>query len=76
MISIQLAHEKSAIKLQACTKVFRRATSLGAIESLIEHRASYEGTGSPVPNDLIRLSIGIENVEDLIMDLEYALKSI
>ena len=50
-----------------------RATSLGGVESLIEHRYSIEGEGSPIPKDLVRLSIGIEAVEDLIADLEQAL---
>ena len=55
-----------------CT-VFTRATSLGGVESLIEHRYTIEGEGSPIPQDLLRLSIGIEAVSDLIADLEQAL---
>ena len=43
------------------------------MESLIEHRASIEGADSPVPDDLLRLSVGIEAVEDLVADLEQAL---
>jgi len=54
-------------------KVFTRATSLGGVESLIEHRYSIEGKDSPIPKDLLRLSVGIEAVEDLIVDLEQAL---
>lgn len=54
-------------------KVFTLATSLGGVESLIEHRYSIEGKNSPIPEDLVRLSIGIESVEDLIADLEQAL---
>lgn len=54
-------------------KVFTRATSLGGVESLIEHRYSIEGKSSPIPKDLLRLSVGIEAVEDLIADLEQAL---
>ncbi|MFQ5547750.1 MAG: trans-sulfuration enzyme family protein [Woeseia sp.] len=54
-------------------KVFTRATSLGGVESLIEHRYSIEGERSPIPKDLLRLSVGIEAVEDLIADLEQAL---
>ena len=57
-------------------KLWKRATSLGGIESLIEHRASIEGAGTPVPDDLLRLSVGIEAVEDLIFDLEQALAAI
>ena len=53
--------------------VFTRATSLGGVESLIEHRYSIEGKDSPIPKDLLRLSVGIESVEDLIVDLEQAL---
>ena len=54
-------------------RVFTRATSLGGVESLIEHRYSIEGKSSPIPKDLLRLSVGIEAVEDLIADLEQAL---
>ena len=68
--------EDSAIKVAANVKLWKRATSLGGIESLIEHRASIEGAGTPVPDDLLRLSVGIEAVEDLIFDLEQALGAI
>ena len=54
-------------------RVFKRATSLGGVESLIEHRRSSEGPSSPVPDDLLRLSAGIEDPGDLIADLEAAL---
>jgi len=54
-------------------KVFARATSLGGVESLIEHRYSIEGDKSPIPMNLLRLSVGIESVDDLIADLEQAL---
>ncbi|MDE0053286.1 MAG: PLP-dependent transferase [Gammaproteobacteria bacterium] len=64
--------EKALDVVKRC-RVFTRATSLGGVESLIEHRYSIEGEGSPIPKDLIRLSIGIEAVEDLIGDLEQAL---
>jgi cystathionine gamma-synthase len=53
--------------------VFRQATSLGSVESLVEHRASVEGPGTRCPADLLRLSIGIEAVDDLIADLRQAL---
>jgi cystathionine gamma-synthase len=46
------------------------------VESLVEHRATIEGPDSPVPEDLLRLSVGIEHVDDLIADLERALGSI
>jgi cystathionine gamma-synthase len=55
-------------------KLFVRATSLGSVESLIEHRATSEGAGSTAPPELIRLSIGIEHPDDLIADLEQALR--
>lgn len=51
-------------------RVFTRATSLGGTESLIEHRRSVEGEGSRTPADLIRLSIGLEHVDDLREDLD------
>jgi len=54
-------------------RVFTPATSLGGVESLIEHRKLIESPGSPVPDNLLRLSIGIEAVEDLIADLDQAL---
>jgi cystathionine gamma-synthase len=62
-----------AIGVVAKTKVFIRATSLGGVESLIEHRASSEGPGSRAPENLLRLSVGLEHVEDLIGDLAQAL---
>ncbi|MCY3621378.1 MAG: aminotransferase class I/II-fold pyridoxal phosphate-dependent enzyme [Gammaproteobacteria bacterium] len=62
-----------ALEIVKRCQVFTRATSLGGVESLIEHRYSIEGAGSPIPADLIRLSIGIESVDDLISDLELAL---
>jgi cystathionine gamma-synthase len=63
-----------AIAVAARTRVFIRATSLGGVESLIEHRASVEGPDTPTPQNLLRLSIGIENAQDLIADLEQALR--
>ena len=54
-------------------RTFVRATSLGGVESLAELRKVVEGPSSPVPDNLIRLSIGIEHVGDLIADLEQAL---
>ena len=64
----------AAMSAAAKTKVFIRATSLGGVESLIEHRASIEGAGTTSPEGLLRLSIGLENAEDLIEDLEQALR--
>ena len=54
--------------------LWKRATSLGGVESLIEHRASIEGLGTPCPPDLLRLSTGIEDGEDLFRDLDEALR--
>lgn len=75
MLSIRLAGgEGKARDVAARLKIFKRATSLGAVESLVEHRASVEGPGTLCPSDLLRLSVGIEPVEDLLADLEQALK--
>lgn len=65
--------ETAAIATAANVQLWKRATSLGGVESLIEHRASVEGTGTPVPADLLRLSVGLEEPEDLVADLEHAL---
>ena len=65
--------QAAAMETAARVNVFKRATSLGGVESLIEHRASIEGPSTPVPDDLLRLSVGLENVDDLIKDLENAL---
>ena len=67
------AGEAAAVATAARVGVFKRATSLGDVESLIEHRASIEGPSTPVPADLLRLSIGLEHPDDLIADLEQAL---
>ena len=74
MLSIRVkGGEAAAIAVAANTKLWKRATSLGGTESLIEHRASVEGVGTPAPPDLLRLSAGIEDCGDLIADLEQAL---
>jgi cystathionine gamma-synthase len=74
MLSIRAkGGEGAAIATAARVQLWKRATSLGGVESLIEHRASVEGAGTPAPADLLRLSVGIENVSDLIADLEQAL---
>jgi len=65
---------EAAMKVTTSTKIFTRATSLGGVESLIEHRASIEGPGTTSPEGLIRLSIGLENADDLIEDLDQALR--
>lgn len=66
--------EAAAMAVAAHVEVFKRATSLGGVESLVEHRASIEGPSTPVPRDLLRLSIGLESPADLIADLEQALE--
>jgi cystathionine gamma-synthase len=74
MLSICVAGgEAAAIRAAARTRIWKRATSLGGVESLIEHRASIEGPDSPASTDLLRLSAGIEDAGDLIADLEQAL---
>jgi cystathionine gamma-synthase len=65
---------EGALNVVKRCKVFTRATSLGGVESLIEHRYTIEGESSPIPKDWLRLSIGIESVDDLIADLEQALE--
>jgi cystathionine gamma-synthase len=74
MLSLRLRDgDEAARSFTARLRVFKRATSLGSVESLAEHRASVEGPGSQCPPDLVRLSIGVEHVDDLIADLEQAL---
>ena len=67
---------EAAFRVAASTSLFTRATSLGSYESLIEHRASIEGPESSTPNDLLRVSVGLENPNDLISDLEQALAAL
>jgi cystathionine gamma-synthase len=62
-----------ALAVAARAQLFTRATSLGGVESLIEHRASMEGPLSQTPPNLIRMSVGLENVTDLVADLDQAL---
>jgi cystathionine gamma-synthase len=66
---------EAAIRTAAHVRVWKRATSLGGTESLMEHRASVEGAESPVPQSLLRLSVGIEDKHDLLADLEQALQA-
>ena len=74
MLSVRVAGgEAAAIATAANVQLWKRATSLGGVESLIEHRASIEGPASPCPPDLLRLSVGLESAADLIGDLEHAL---
>jgi cystathionine gamma-synthase len=65
--------ETSAIATAAKVELWKRATSLGGVESLIEHRGSVEGP--PCPTDLLRLSVGLEHPDDLFSDLDYAIRA-
>jgi cystathionine gamma-synthase len=77
MVSFQAGDAEAAIKICESTKLFWLGESLGGVESLIEYpakmtHASLEGSGLEVPDDLIRLSVGIEHPDDLIADLTQA----
>lgn len=77
LMSMQVKGGKAeAYKVLAAVKVFTHATSLGGTHSLIEHRASVEGPDTRSPANLLRLSIGLEHPDDLIEDLNNALKNI
>lgn len=75
MLSVRVkGGERLAIATAARVSLWKRATSLGGVESLIEHRASIEGPGTPCPPDLLRLSVGVEDSGDLHDDLDQALR--
>ena len=75
MLSIQVnGGGEKADAVAGATKIFARATSLGGVESLIEHRAPVEGEGTQTPMDLLRISVGLEHPDDLIADLAQALR--
>jgi cystathionine gamma-synthase len=75
MLSVRVkGGEAGAVRTAKDVHLWKRATSLGGVESLIEHRASIEGAGSPCPIDLLRLSTGIEDAGDLFADLDQALR--
>jgi cystathionine gamma-synthase len=74
MLSLQVeGGREGALAVTRAVQLFTRATSLGGVESLIEHRASVEGPTSPTPHDLLRVSIGLEHPSDLLADLTQAL---
>jgi cystathionine gamma-synthase len=74
MLSFQVrGGREAAIRVAARVRLFTRATSLGGTHSLIEHRASIEGRDTKTPQNLLRASIGLENADDLIADLQQAL---
>jgi cystathionine gamma-synthase len=65
--------DKAALGMTSYLKLITRATSLGAVESTVDHRYSVEPPGTPTPKNLLRLSVGIEHVDDLVADLDQAL---
>jgi cystathionine gamma-synthase len=74
MLSIRIKDGEAAAKrVWAAFRLFKTATSLGGVESLVEHRASVEDASSTVAKDLLRLSVGIEHIDDLIADMDRAL---
>lgn len=76
MLSVQVAGGRAAaLRVAGALRYFVNATSLGGVESLIEHRASVEGAGSPTPDNLLRVSVGLEHVDDLIADFAQALQT-
>ena len=75
MLSFQVRGGRdAAMAVPARVRLFTRATSLGGPHSLIEHRASIEGPSTKTPQNLLRASIGLENADDLIADLQQALR--
>ncbi|MFB8789159.1 MAG: PLP-dependent transferase, partial [Potamolinea sp.] len=75
MLSFQVKGGKDqAFSVAGKVKIFTRATSLGGVESLIEHRASIEGSATKTPENLLRVSVGLEHIDDLIEDLSQALR--
>ena len=73
MLSLRIAGgREGAVRACSRVKLFRNATSLGGVESLLEHRRSVESLDSPTPEDLVRVSIGLEHPDDLIDDLRQA----
>ena len=74
MLSVQVGRSREeALAVAGRLQVFTRATSLGGTESLVEHRASVEGPGTATPDNLLRVSVGLEHVADLIEDFDRAL---
>ncbi|POF29154.1 trans-sulfuration enzyme family protein [Roseibium marinum] len=77
LLSAQINGGKGeALKVAGALDLFQRATSLGGTESLVEHRFTIEGEGSGIPENLLRISVGIEHIDDLIADLDQALSVI
>ncbi len=77
MLSFQVrGTADDALGVAARTRLFKRATSLGGTESLIEHRASIESQPTPTPPNLLRVSVGLEHADDLVADLTAALDGV
>jgi cystathionine gamma-synthase len=74
MLSVQVgANREESLAIASRFHIFTQATSLGGTESLVEHRASVEGPGTRAPENLLRVSVGLENVDDLIEDFDQSL---
>jgi cystathionine gamma-synthase len=74
MIALQVkTGETETREMAGKLRIFQQATSLGGVESLVEHRKSIEGPQSTTPGNLLRFSIGLEHVDDLWADLDHAL---
>ena len=77
MLSVQIkGGYDAAMTVAGRVQLFTRATSLGGVESLIEHRASVEGPNTTTPPNLLRISVGLEHADDLVADLEQALNAL
>ena len=75
MLAVQAGRDRTAsLALASRLKLFTQATSLGGTESLVEHRASVEGPGTRAPENLLRVSVGLEHIEDLKEDFDTALR--
>ena len=75
MLAVQAGRDRAAaLALAGRLKLFTQATSLGGTESLVEHRASVEGAGTRAPENLLRVSVGLEHIEDLKEDFDTALR--
>ena len=74
MLSFEVRGGKdAAIEIASRLRLVRHATSLGGVETTVDHRASVEGPDSPTPPSLLRMSVGIESCEDMLADLDRAL---
>jgi cystathionine gamma-synthase len=76
MLSIEVRGGREAALVAASRlRLFTNATSLGGCESLVEHRASVEGANPVSPQNLLRVSVGLEHIDDLVADFEQALSA-